>query len=72
MPEQDKVKRLNSFQLVGQILAAMVGIRSSKDRGTAFINSSNAAWIGAILIFASVLYLAMRLFVYFIQRNVAG
>jgi hypothetical protein len=70
MPEQDKIKRLNSFQLVGQILAAMVGIRSSRDRGTDFTNSSNAAWIGAVLIFAGALYLALHLFVYFIQRNV--
>ncbi|MES2491220.1 MAG: DUF2970 domain-containing protein [Pseudomonadota bacterium] len=72
MSEQDKVKRLNSFQLVGQILAAMVGIRSRRDRGTDFTNSSNSAWMGAILIFAFALYFGMRLFVYLIQRNVAG
>ena len=72
MSEENKTKRLNSFQLIGQILAAMVGIRSSKDRGTDFMNSSNTAWIGAILISAGALYLAMRLFIYLIQRNVAG
>ena len=72
MPEQNDVKRLNSFQLVGQILAAMVGIRSDKDRATDFMNSSTAAWIGAILIFAGALYLGMHWFVYFVQRNVAG
>lgn len=72
MSEENKVKRLNSFQLVGQILAAMVGIRSSKDRGTDFFNSSNSAWIGAVLILAGALYLGMRLFIYLIQRNVAG
>lgn len=72
MSEENKVKRLNSFQLIGQILAAMVGIRSSKDRGTVFINSSNSAWIGAILIMATALYLGVSLFIYLIQRNVAG
>lgn len=72
MSEQKQIKRLNSFQLVGQMLAAMVGIRSSKDRGTDFMNSSNSAWIGAILIFVGALYFGMRLFIYLIQRNVAG
>lgn len=72
MSEQKQIKRLNSFQLVGQMLAAMVGIRSSKDRGTDFMNSSNSAWIGAILIFVGALYLGMHLFIYLIQRNVAG
>lgn len=75
MPEdrsEDKVKRLNSFQLLVHIFSAMVGIRSSRDRGTDFMNSSNAAWIGAILILACGLYVVSRLFVYFVQRNVAG
>lgn len=72
MSEQNSNKRLNSFQLVGHILAAMVGIRSSKDRGTDFMNSSNATWIGALFILAGALYSVTCLFIYFIQRSAAS
>jgi hypothetical protein len=70
--DEARSRSLNSFQIISGILAAAFGIRGRKDRGLDITQASNAALIGAVVIFVTVMYLGMRLFVYLIQRSVAS
>ncbi len=67
----NKKKSLNSFQLLGVILAGVIGIRRTSDRGGGVSNASTGAILGAVLIFAGVAMLGMYAFVNAV-RSAAG
>lgn len=53
-PPEPRIKRLNSFQLLGGILAAAAGVRGNSARSRGFADASTGAILGALLIFCSV------------------
>lgn len=64
--KDDSKKRLNAFQVLGGVLAAMAGVRGVSQRGQSLADASNGAILLAIAIFAACIYGAMRLFIYLI------
>ncbi|WP_133882068.1 hypothetical protein [Panacagrimonas perspica] len=62
-PEKAPPKSMNSFRLLGVILAGVIGIRRTSDRGGGVSNASTGAILGAVLIFAAVAMLGMYAFV---------
>ena len=58
-----KPKSLNTFQLLGVILAGAIGIRRTSDRGGGVSNASTSAIVGAVLIFVGFGILGMYAFV---------
>ncbi len=69
--DDDSRKRLNSFQLLGGLLAAAAGVRGISKRGRSFSNASTTAVIGAVLIFVSVILIGGYAFIHAIQSAVA-
>lgn len=65
-------KRLNSFQILGAVLAAAGGVRGVSKRGSSIADASTGALLGAILIFCGVLGLGMYAFVLAVKRSIAG
>lgn len=70
-PDDPVKKTLNSFQLVGDILAAAVGIRSGRERGRDWSQVGTGTLIGAILIFVAVGFVAMKIFVHLVKSAAA-
>lgn len=64
--------RLNSFQILGAVLAAAVGVRGVSKRGSSVADASTGAIIGAILIFCGLLGLGLYGFVHAVRSSVAG
>jgi len=64
-------KSLNSFRLLGVILAGVIGIRRTSDRAGGVSNASTGAILGAVLIFVVVATLGMYAFVSAV-KNAAG
>lgn len=69
---QVPAKRLNSFQILGAVLAAAGGVRGVSKRGSSVADASTGAIIGAILIFCALLGLGLYGFVHAIKSSVAG
>ena len=65
-------KRLNSFQILGAVLAAAGGVRGVSKRGSSVADASTGAILGAILIFCGLLGLGLYFFVQAIKSSVAG
>lgn len=65
-------KRLNSFQILGAVLAAAGGVRGVSKRGTSVADASTGAIMGAILIFCVLLGLGMYAFVQAVKNAVAS
>ncbi|EIT71149.1 MULTISPECIES: hypothetical protein [Hydrocarboniphaga] len=65
-------KRPNSFQLLGGILAAAVGIRGNSARGSGFADASTASILGALLIFCTVVGACGYAFVKAVENAVAN
>jgi hypothetical protein len=61
-------KRLNTFQLLGVIMAGVIGIRRTSDRAGGVSDASTGAILGAILVFAAVGGLALYAFVHAVKR----
>jgi hypothetical protein len=66
------LKRPNSFQLLGSILAAAGGVRGVSARGRGFADASTGAILGALLIFCTVLGLGCYAFIHAIKSAVAN
>lgn len=66
------VKRLNSFQILGAVLAAAGGVRGISKRGSSVADASTGAILGAIVIFCAVLGLGLYAFVHAIKSSAAG
>lgn len=66
-PDDPRQKPLNSFRLLADILAAAVGIRSARARGIDWTQVGTGTLIGAILIFASVGFIALKVFVHLVK-----
>ena len=47
-------RRLNAFQLLGVIMAGVIGIRRTSDRAGGVSDASTGAVIGAVLVFVAV------------------
>lgn len=56
-------KRLNTFQLLGLIMAAVIGVRRTSDRAGGVSDASTSAILGAVLVFVVLGALAMWGFV---------
>ena len=67
-----RAKRLNSFQILGAVLAAAGGVRGVSKRGSSVADASTGAILGAILIFCILLGLGLYGFVHAIKSSVAG
>ena len=65
-------KRLNSFQILGAVLAAAGGVRGVSKRGSSVADASTGAIFGAILIFCILLGLGLYGFVHAIKSSVTG
>ena len=61
-------KRLNTFQLLGVIMAGVIGIRRTSDRGGGVSEAGTGAIVGAILVFAAVGGVALYAFVHAVKR----
>lgn len=64
-----KPKTPNSFQIIGRLFSASIGIASKKNRGRELMEASTLAWLGAVVIFVGAHYVAIRIFVYLIRRS---
>lgn len=64
-------KPLNSFRLLGDILAAGVGIRSGRERGRDWSQVGTGTLIGAILIFVAVGFIALQVFIHLVKSAAA-
>lgn len=62
-PSPPQRKRLNTFQLLGVIMAGVVGVRRTSDRGGGVSDASTGAILGAILVFVAIGALGMWAFV---------
>lgn len=62
----------NSFQLIGNVLAAAAGVRGISKRGRSFGDASTGAILGALLIFAGFLGLGFYAFVHAITSAVSN
>ena len=71
-PQAAKIKRPNSFQLLGSILAACAGIRANSARGRGFADASLGAILGAMLILAAFIVTGCYAFIHAIQNAVAN
>lgn len=69
---EPRTKRPNSFQLLGGILAAAVGIRGNSARSSGFADASTATILGAVLIFCTVVGLCGYAFVKAVENAVAN
>ena len=67
-PPATAKRRLNTFQLLGVIMAGVIGIRRTSDRGGGVSDASTSAIVGAILVFAAVGGLALYAFVHAVKR----
>lgn len=70
-PEDPDQKSLSSFRLLGDILAAAVGIRSGKERGRDWSKVGTGTLLGAILIFATLGFVALKIFVHLVKSAAA-
>lgn len=70
--EPASANRLNSFQILGAVLAAAGGVRGVSKRGSSIADASTGAILGAILIFCALLGLGLYAFVRAIKSAVAG
>jgi hypothetical protein len=61
-------KRLNTFQLLGVIMAGVIGIRRTSDRAGGVSDAGIGAILGAILVFAAVGGFALYAFVHAVKR----
>ncbi len=68
-PDEPARKPPNVFQLIGGILAAAVGIRSSRDRGQEFAQAGTLTMLLAILIFVGALCGGGYLFIQAVKRS---
>jgi hypothetical protein len=66
-PDDPSKKPLNSFRLLGDILAAAVGIRSGRERGRDWSQVGTGTLIGAILFFIAVGFVALKIFVHLVK-----
>lgn len=67
--ENPRRKPPNVFQLIGGVLAAAVGIRSSRDRDRAFAQAGALTMLLAIAVFAAALAGGLWLFVQAVKRS---
>ncbi|MGQ0699839.1 MAG: hypothetical protein ACT4PZ_16550 [Panacagrimonas sp.] len=67
LPDDPHRKPLNSFRLLGDILAAAVGIRSGRERGRDWSKVGTGTLLGAIFIFVAVGFIALRIFVHLVK-----
>ncbi|MDB5972585.1 MAG: hypothetical protein JWQ90_5035 [Hydrocarboniphaga sp.] len=67
-----RIKRPNSFQLLGGILAAAAGVRGNSARGRGFADASTGAILGALLIFCTLAALGCYAFIHAIKSAVAN
>ena len=65
------IRRPNSFQLLGSILAACAGIRANSARGRGFADASLGSIFGALLIFAAFAAAGCYGFIHAIRSAVA-
>ena len=61
-------KRLNSFQLLGVIMAGVIGVRRTSDRGGGVSDASTGAILGAVLVFLAVGGVAVYAFIHAVKR----
>lgn len=66
-PDEPKLKPLNSFRLLGDILAAAVGIRSRRERGRDWSKVGTGTLLGAIFIFVALGFIALRIFIHLVK-----
>jgi hypothetical protein len=66
-----KPKSLNSFQIIGRLFSASIGISSSKNREQSLSEASAFAWFGAVAIFVLAHYAFIRVVIHFIRRAAA-
>jgi hypothetical protein len=66
------LKRPNSFQLLGGILAAAAGVRGISKRERGFAEASTGAILGAVLIFGAFVALGFYAFIHAIKSGVAN
>ena len=71
-PPEPPVKRPNSFQLLGSILAAAAGIRGNSARNRGFADASTGTILGALLIFCSVVFACGYAFIKAVESAVAN
>jgi hypothetical protein len=71
-PDETPLKRPNSFQLLGGILAAAGGVRGVSARGRGFADASTGAILGALLIFCSFLGIGCYAFIHAIRSAVGN
>lgn len=62
-PAPQPKKRLNTFQLLGVIMAGVIGVRRTSDRGGGVSDAGTGAILGAVLVFVGIGALAMWAFV---------
>lgn len=71
-PPEAPAKRLNSFQLLGSILAAAAGVRGNSARSRGFADASLGAILGALLIFCTVVGFGGYAFIKAVENAVAN
>ena len=71
-PTEAALKRPNSFQLLGSILAAAGGVRGVSARGRGFADAGIGAILGALLILCTFLGIGCYAFIHAIQSAVAN
>ena len=65
-----KPKSINSFQIIGRLFSASIGVSGKENRKRELMEASTFAWLGAIAIFVLAHYAFIRLIIYLIRRNV--
>lgn len=71
-PQNPDDKPQNAFQILGGIMSAAVGIRSSKARARDWSKAGTGTLLLALLIFVAVALGAMSLFVHLVRARVGA